>query len=405
MKRRRTAFSLVEVLVVIAVVGLLIAISIPAIGAVRLSAWRLKSLSNLRQVSLTVEQYTGEYRSYPFGSGALIELPNGERFGLFFDPWLLDRHWNVITQPVAPWQEHYLVWLSPRADPARFESLFNGDLILSNAAVPSYRYSTSFIASPRVWDPDQTAEASDLRGLMPADVLSPSEQGPDVRRRTRVRGGPRPRAAAPPGALCRRERLDPLGCRCHGACPEPVVRPYANALPGHPEGRPRPRFYGPLTGHPASSPRNSRSISGNHRRTVAASNLGGAGFSGARRTRNRTTAATVSDGALRPPVQKSWSAHESVTSCRDELPSPCSTSTSYAHPRGVSLSEMTCTVATTALQPGTIQATATDTERTRNPRPLLVWPDSPTVFSVVNSSFPPSGAARCSSSSKSSASA
>ncbi|MDP0495718.1 MAG: type II secretion system protein [Verrucomicrobiota bacterium JB024] len=51
------AFSLVELLVAVAIVGLLMAIVITGVGAVRMAAYRSESVSNLRQLGVSVSLY------------------------------------------------------------------------------------------------------------------------------------------------------------------------------------------------------------------------------------------------------------------------------------------------------------------------------------------------------------
>ena len=55
--RFRPGFTLVELIVVMAIIGVTISISIPAINAVRTSARRAKCQSNLRQIGIAMESY------------------------------------------------------------------------------------------------------------------------------------------------------------------------------------------------------------------------------------------------------------------------------------------------------------------------------------------------------------
>ncbi len=55
--RRRGGFTLIELLVVVSIIALLIAILLPALGAVRASAHATACLSNMRQISLAALNY------------------------------------------------------------------------------------------------------------------------------------------------------------------------------------------------------------------------------------------------------------------------------------------------------------------------------------------------------------
>ena len=68
--RRRRAFTMVELLVVIAVIGLLVALLLPAVQQARESARRAQCQGNLRQLGIALNNYQAAAGVYPFGVGA-----------------------------------------------------------------------------------------------------------------------------------------------------------------------------------------------------------------------------------------------------------------------------------------------------------------------------------------------
>jgi prepilin-type N-terminal cleavage/methylation domain-containing protein len=63
--RRRAAFTLVELLVVIGIIAVLIAILMPALGKVRKHAQEVHCAANLRSIGQALFMYTEQFHYYP----------------------------------------------------------------------------------------------------------------------------------------------------------------------------------------------------------------------------------------------------------------------------------------------------------------------------------------------------
>src|SRR5262245_33340953 len=67
-RRGRRAFTLVQMLVVIAIIGVLVALLLPAVQGAREAARRVKGQDNLQQIGLAALQFEDTYKKLPPGA-------------------------------------------------------------------------------------------------------------------------------------------------------------------------------------------------------------------------------------------------------------------------------------------------------------------------------------------------
>ena len=88
-RARQTAFTLVELLVVITIVAVLVALLLPAIQSARASAQRLQCANNLRQIGIGLNAYHAAHGSFPPGGVEWRGVANPQARQLAWSAFLL----------------------------------------------------------------------------------------------------------------------------------------------------------------------------------------------------------------------------------------------------------------------------------------------------------------------------
>jgi prepilin-type N-terminal cleavage/methylation domain-containing protein/prepilin-type processing-associated H-X9-DG protein len=151
----RRAFTLIEVLVVITVIGLLIALTLAAVNQARESGRRIQCVNNLKQIGLALQNYHSAMSVFPpayislvedfvvdqgpgWGWGAMIlpQLDNGSIYNAInFNLDLLALDSQTVRQTNV---SVFLCPSSPQGGPVLLQNSINGDIMVDDLAPGQY---------------------------------------------------------------------------------------------------------------------------------------------------------------------------------------------------------------------------------------------------------------------------
>lgn len=124
MRLRKSGFTLLEILTVVAIITLLAALILPVLNSARAKARTSSCITNLRQVYVTWRNYVEDYSDYPPSLVSLISQANASIFHCPSDSWQGFNVWATRRSghPVSYFYAHSLSdrnrrELIERADP------------------------------------------------------------------------------------------------------------------------------------------------------------------------------------------------------------------------------------------------------------------------------------------------
>ncbi len=136
---RKSAFTLIELVAVMAVISLLMAVLMPALGAARRQCKAVLCLSNLRQFTIAADMYVGSNDGY-YPTAYMYEADHPVATSYAWD-FTTIKDWNKNEQKVVPG----LLWQSRTIEKIHQCPSFRGSHNWLNDPYTGYNYNTSYI--------------------------------------------------------------------------------------------------------------------------------------------------------------------------------------------------------------------------------------------------------------------
>lgn len=144
----KDAFTLIEVLVVVAIIALLLAILLPGLSRARRQAGAVVCLSNLHQIVTTTQAYTAVYSSFYPPSHDTVTAPAADGGDRQIDyGWDITRITDLTTGKVHVLPG--LIWLGKTTEAIQQCPGFTGPAMWADDRYTGYNYNSSYVGAFR----------------------------------------------------------------------------------------------------------------------------------------------------------------------------------------------------------------------------------------------------------------